>query len=260
MRGSNDKRTARKRRASRFLRENGLLIAALICLTILGGTFALVLGTKDRTPQAPAERSYDEDISQALDRARTAKPTTVPDSARATKNPANTDIPGGTPKPTLMPELTPAPSSTPQPKPRDPWTSPVDGRLIRVYAMDCLIWSKTLGQWMTHPGVDIAAPKGSEVRSIEAGVVEKVYDDDMLGTTVVILHDGGMRTVYSGLKKETAVKEGDRVEIRQLIGYVGDTAISECAEESHLHFELMLNDQQVDPVNYVIIKNGEAEQ
>ena len=91
--------------------------------------------------------------------------------------------------------------------------------------MDCLIYSKTLGQWMTHSGVDIAAPKGTEVRTVDAGTVKRVYDDDMLGTTVVIEHANGLTTVYAGLKKEPPVMEGDAVNARDLIGYIGDTAI-----------------------------------
>lgn len=252
-------KAARKRRASRFLNENGLLLAALICLTILGGAFALILGTKQSPPETPAEHSYDERIADV----RTADPKSDPTYPAIlpskTPKPSEGTAPAETTAPTLMPDLTPAPSATPAPKPREPWISPVDGKIIRVFAMDGLIWSKTLKQWMTHPGVDIAAPKGTEVRSIEEGVVERVYDDDLMGTTVIIAHDGGIKTVYSGLKKDPPVKEGDSVAIRALIGYVGDTSISECSEESHLHFEFILNDQWVDPVNYVVIKSGETD-
>ena len=154
--------------------------------------------------------------------------------------------------------MTPAPSETTVPKDQDSkWTSPVDGKLIRSFAMDCLIYSKTLGQWMTHSGVDIAAVKGSEVRAVDSGIVKRVYDDDMLGTTVVIEHKNGLITVYSGLKKETAVKEGDTVAPRDLVGYIGDTAISECAEESHLHFEVWKDEKPVDPKIYITFKTAE---
>ena len=90
------------------------------------------------------------------------------------------------------------------------------------------------------------------------GTVKKVYDDDLLGTTVLIEHEGGVSTLYAGLQKEPPVKEGDRVAARGFIGYVGDTAISECADESHLHFELWLNGIPNDPENLIVFKK-EAE-
>ena len=104
---------------------------------------------------------------------------------------------------------------------------------------------------MTHPGVDIAAPKGAEVRTVAAGTVERVYTDDMLGVTVVIAHDNGMRTVYSNLKEAPPVAEGQRVESRAVIGCIGDTAISECADRAHLHFELYIGDSLADPQKYM---------
>ena len=247
------KRARRRLRASIFLRKNGLYIALGLCLAIMGGVTAAIFGAGG-SKKTPAENSFDERLSEAQ---------TGMDKPDATKPPFGIKIPftvDGTPKPTaapsVVPDMTPAPSKEPDPVPAANWTPPVDGRLIRVYAMDCLIYSKTLGQWMTHSGVDIAAPKGTEVRAVDAGTVKKVYDDDMLGTTVAIEHANGAVTVYAGLKKEPPVKEGDSVEARGLIGYIGDTAISECAEESHLHFEIWIAGKPVDPETCIVFKKN----
>lgn len=247
------KRLRRRLRASVFLRRNGIYVAIAVCLAVIGGISAALLGGRGSKPSSPAERSYDERLGDAGNTAapeptQFALPTFFP------YFPEHTSRPERTPLPTVMPDLTPAPSSEPTPAPGENWTSPVDGRLLKGFAMDCLIYSKTLGQWMTHPGVDAAAPKGSEVRSVDDGTVAKVYDDDMLGTTVVIDHGGGLETVYSGLKKDPPVKEGDAVKARDLIGYVGDTAISECADESHLHFEVHKDGRPVDPEGYVVFR------
>ena len=243
------KRARRRLRASIFIRKNGPLIALGLCIAVIGGVTAAIFGGGKK---APAERSYDERLDEA--RLGTDKP-------EATKPPLGIKIPftvdgtpGPTSAPTVVPDMTPAPSKEPDAVPNANWTPPVDGRLIRVYAMDFLIYSKTLGQWMTHSGVDIAAPKGSEVRAVDAGTVKRVYDDDMLGTTVVIEHSNGVTTVYAGLKKEPPVKDGDAVKARDLIGYVGDTAISECAEESHLHFEIWISGKPVDPESCIVFK------
>ncbi|MBO4563219.1 MAG: peptidoglycan DD-metalloendopeptidase family protein [Clostridia bacterium] len=245
-------RTRRRRRISLFLRRNALFIAAILCLAALGGVSAFLLS--GRSGEAPAGRSGDERLSEAE---RTNPPHEEVLTARPTEAEPAAPTPGPSPKPTVIPDMTVRPIETPPPEGTTQWNSPVKGRLIRSYAMDHLIYSKTLGQWMTHRGVDIAAPIGTEVRSIEAGTVQSVYDDDMLGTTVIIAHEGGVSSVYSGLKKDPPVKEGDAVEARGLIGYVGDTAISECSEESHLHFELLLNDIPVDPRMCVLFAEDE---
>ena len=246
------KRMRRKLKASIFFRRNGLYITIAVCLAMIGGISTVILSGKPPVSEAPAEHSLDERLNEAV--IETFSPTQTP-AIRPTANPHR---PIMVPDETVIPDMTPSPSETPAPRDQDiKWTSPVDGRLIRSFAMDCLIYSKTLGQWMTHSGVDIAAPKGTEVRSVDAGSVKRVYDDDMLGTTVVIEHRKGLVTVYSGLKKETLVKEGDSVSSRDLIGYIGDTAISECAEESHLHFEVWKEEKPVDPKIYITFKTTE---
>ena len=188
---------------------------------------------------------------QKLTATPTAKPAETPSK---TAIPAvGTETPRRTPAPTPDPDFTPAPSAKPAEPSENPMlSSPADGSVIRVFAMDCLIYSKTLNQWMTHPGVDIACPKGAEVRCVAAGTVERVYTDDMLGVTVVISHDNGMSTVYSNLKEQPPVAEGQSVESRALIGYIGDTALSECAEQAHLHFELRVDGVPQDPAKFVL--------
>ncbi|MBQ9832857.1 MAG: M23 family metallopeptidase, partial [Clostridia bacterium] len=129
--------------------------------------------------------------------------------------------------------------------------APVDGEIIWGYAVDELIFSRTLSQWMTHSGVDIASPKGTEVYALKGGCIENVYTDDLLGVTVVVAHDDGMMSVYANLKEEPPVSEGQLIESRDLIGFIGDTAISECGDASHLHFELYKGTNTVNPVDYV---------
>lgn len=240
-------------RAKAFCKRNGIYIAIIACLAVLGGTLALLPGPADRGSgnEAPAGNSHDQRLSEA-ETALTPPARPTP-RAIPTFAPVRSGEP--TPVPTVLPELTPSPSREPEPSAPSKYNSPVDGRLIRSYAMDSLIYSKTLDQWMTHSGVDIAAPKGREVRAIAPGVVERVYDDDMYGTSVLIDHGNGLKTLYCGLKKEPPVSEGDKLGDRALIGNIGDTAISECAEESHLHFEVIRDGLPVDPEGYVLIAN-----
>lgn len=247
-------RVERRLIARAFFKRNGAFIAIALALCALGGLIAVMpFDRSEADPGAPAENSMDERLKDAQS---SASPIPLP-----TRRPLPTLPPAGSaglsPLPTVMPDMTPAPSKEPMPTSEAKLDSPVDGKLIKPYAMDCLIYSKTLNQWMTHSGVDIAAPIGAEVRAVAAGTVEWVTDDDLLGTCVLVDHGNGLKTLYCGLKKEPPVKDGDRLEPRALVGYVGDTAISECAEESHLHFEVIKDGLPTDPEGYVLIPKSE---
>lgn len=256
-----DKKTERKwrmrqfrLRSAIFLKRNGLYLMALACFAAIGAAALLLLNAGKRDA-SPVRRSDDERLVDAAATRPASVSSAVPvaldePTAAPKETPA---VPSPPPDETgsAMPDFTPAPDETPDPS-LSMLEPPVDGPVIRCFAVNSLIWSETLGQWMTHSGVDIAANKGDEVRTVLAGTVEAVYTDDMLGVTVVIAHENGLRSVYSSLKEAPPVSVGDHVEARQVIGNIGDTAISECAERSHLHFELYVNGSPVDPESMII--------
>lgn len=131
------------------------------------------------------------------------------------------------------------------------FTWPVKGAVLRDFSVETLSLDPTMGDWRTHGGLDIAAAQGVQVLSISAGMVAQVYDDDLMGTTVVVDHGGGLQSWYSNLAPETAVAEGDSVEIGSVLGTVGGTAIAEVGVEPHVHLETILNGVQVDPKEYL---------
>ena len=150
---------------------------------------------------------------------------------------------------------TPVPDFTAKPQestcPQVLLNPPVSGEVIWRFAMDELIYSKTLDQWTTHSGVDIACKKGDSVRAVDAGVVESVYNDTAFGVTVVIKHKNGHITVYSNLAEDGLIKEGASVTANDVIGKCGDTSKFECESKSHVHFEYHVNEKPVDPAKYV---------
>jgi murein DD-endopeptidase MepM/ murein hydrolase activator NlpD len=77
--------------------------------------------------------------------------------------------------------------------------------------------------------------------------VYTTYEDDTMGTTVVIRHQDGYVTVYSSLDPDLAVSAGDPVELGQVLGYVANTALLENAVGDHLHFSVTCNDKPMDP-------------
>ena len=158
------------------------------------------------------------------------------------------DVPAVVTQPVTRPvETTPAPTVKKAMK----TASPLEGETVASYAMDCLSYNSTTRDWRVHDGVDIAAAAGTEVKAAADGQVYTVYNDDTMGTTVVIRHEGGYVTVYASLAEEVAVGAGDRVTLGQTIGTVGTTALLENALGEHLHFGVLCNDEQVDPAEFL---------
>ncbi len=128
---------------------------------------------------------------------------------------------------------------------------PVEGDIVRDFAVDSLIYSETLQEWTTHTGIDIKADKTTVVKSAEAGTVKTIKNDPRYGLTIVIEHENGFQTIYSNLLTSEFVVEGEKVEKGQSLGTVGNTAAFEIADEPHLHFEITKDSVQVDPNIYL---------
>lgn len=137
-------------------------------------------------------------------------------------------------------------------KVEDPiFVKPVEGETLREYAKDKLVYSETLKEWVTHPGMDIKAEKTSVVKAAADGKVTSIKNDPRYGLTVVIEHQNNFRTVYSNLLTAEFVTEGEEIKSGQTIGTVGNTAIFEISDEPHLHFEILKNNENVDPGIYI---------
>lgn len=99
-----------------------------------------------------------------------------------------------------------------------------------------------------HTGIDLAAVEMTPVIAADDGPVAIVGTGSYgYGNYVVLAHRGGLLTLYGHLHNST-VKAGDQVAQGQLIGYEGSTGNS---TGPHLHFELRVNDQPVDPTPYL---------
>ena len=127
---------------------------------------------------------------------------------------------------------------------------PVEGAQAAPYSVEALAYNETTRDWRTHNGVDLAADSGTEVKASAAGKVYTTYDDDSLGATVVIRHDGGYTTRYSSLREDLQVSAGDTVELGQPIGYVGTTALIESDLGPHVHFSVSHQDVPMDPAEF----------
>ena len=129
--------------------------------------------------------------------------------------------------------------------------SPLNGEVVTAFSVDQLVYSETLGDWRTHDGLDISAVQGTTVLAASSGTVSSVTDDPLMGTTVVIEHQGGYATTYSNLQARPTVEPGDLVTAGQIIGAVGSTAPAESAQGPHLHFSVSKDGVPMDPEAYL---------
>lgn len=98
-----------------------------------------------------------------------------------------------------------------------------------------------------HTGIDIAAPEGTPIKAAAAGTV--IYASWMrgYGNLTVIDHGGGLATAYAH-QSRLATSVGQSVAQGEVIGYVGSTGHS---TGPHLHFEVRVNGEPVDPLGYL---------
>ena len=154
----------------------------------------------------------------------------------------------------------PAPTPTPQPalasslnvgaeeeKEETAFLPPLDGEVVGEYRPDALVWSDTLQLWQTHAALDIAAPLGTAVLACADGTVTEVYRDPLLGYTVRLEHEDGYESLYACLQSAEMVEAGQRVQMGEVIGAVGESADSEAALGTHLHFAFFLDGEAVTP-------------
>ena len=147
-----------------------------------------------------------------------------------------------------------APTTQPtEPREKKPLktAAPVEGETIASYAMDCLSYNETTRDWRVHNGVDIAAEAGTQVLAAADGTVTRVWEDETMGYSVEIRHEGGYTTRYSSLAETIAVEEGDTVTMGQAIGLVGDTALVENVLGPHVHFSGTSQDAPMDPADFL---------
>ena len=116
--------------------------------------------------------------------------------------------------------------------------------------MDKLLYSKTLGDWRTHSGIDIAGNTGDKVYAAYDGTVKDIYNDPKYGITIVLDHQNNFKTIYSNLLSDNVVSVGQKVKQGDVISGIGETAMFEVSDEPHLHFEVSDNDKLLNPAEF----------
>uniref|UniRef100_A0A7C3IE36 M23 family metallopeptidase n=1 Tax=Gracilinema caldarium TaxID=215591 RepID=A0A7C3IE36_9SPIR len=108
------------------------------------------------------------------------------------------------------------------------------------------------GQWYIHKGVDISTYRQGDpvVASADGQVVTVDYDIGGFGNYIIIKHKHGFYTRYAHLQS-FRVQKGQKVQQGQVIGYIGNTGLS---TGPHLHYEVHIGSDVVDPLKYLNIR------
>lgn len=112
----------------------------------------------------------------------------------------------------------------------------------------------TLDKYYLHTGIDFAGDVGDEVYAALDGTVESITSDPVLmGTTITLSHENGLKTTYTFVDAAEGLAVGDTVEKGDVIATVAEAMGQEYKDGAHLHFEVFLNDEAVDPETYLDI-------
>lgn len=224
-----------------FLEEKGVYVVLLFSVAIVGVAAAAAYWPKQQPQPSidPSPAPVSQNEGQTLGEALLSTPAPAPAASPSA-------LPDITPDPSPLPSASPAPA-------HDKAPAPVRGRVQWRFAVDELIYSRTLDHWTTHRGIDISSANGAEVRCPWDGSVEEIYEDDSLGVTVRVSHGGGLESLYSNLRQGCPVKAGQKLNAGDLIGYVGETAVAECGDGAHLHFEVRRDGSPIDPADYITV-------
>ena len=202
-----------------FVKEKGYYIVLLLCAAAVGVSgYFLLTGRNEASPEETPVVA-------------TVSPTVSPSEKPSTA------VSEGTTPPTRSEGF-------------EKITKPVAGEELTAFAADRLAYNETTRDWRTHEGVDLSAAQGEIVTAAANGTVRTIYEDNSLGMTVVLAHADGYTTHYSNLAEDIPVSVGDTVAAGSTLGTVGQTANTETAIASHLHFAVYKDNAPVDPAEF----------
>ncbi len=230
-----------------FVLGKGFYIVLFLCVAAIGISGYYLIRSINVT--APSEPAAANPTVTLPDPVSSAPAQTAPEERpEAPADPPAESEAYDDPQP--LREPSPAETAAVPPEPREVvYTWPVKGEVLRSFSMEVLSYDVTMGDWRTHNGLDIAAGEGIKVLAAGEGEVTEVYADPMMGTTVMVRQPDGVTAVYSNLAEETAVQPGDQVNTGAVLGSVGGTALAESGMEPHLHLEMIVDGEYVDPLS-----------
>lgn len=239
-------------KSSKFFKKEGFYVVLFVCLCVVA--VATAFGIKNAriakkpavTNVSSADSPVDND-SSSLDIDDTKE--TINNATEAKDDKATNNTPVAS---TKKENKSTAVASTSTGK----FINPVEGTLAKTFSNETQ-YCETLGTWRTHFGIDVKSDLGKTVKAVQEGVVTKVANDNTeYGQYVEIKHPNGLVTRYGNLDEKVSVKVDAKVKQGDTIGAVGKTSGNYSNEKygSHLHFQVLKDGKDVDPVQYVSYK------
>jgi septal ring factor EnvC (AmiA/AmiB activator) len=226
-------------KSSNFFKKEGFYVILFVCLCIVA-TVAAITARNSKSVTKPPVVQETTDTNLAANNTE-GQSSEIPNATQVKKN-SDISVPKNGSSSTAV-------SQTIDYK----FVKPVEGTQATSYNTG-LVKCETIGTYKTNNGIEILAKLNSAVYSVLDGKVEAVNNDGTeLGQYIVIDHQNGLKTVYANLKDDVKLKVGDKVKKGQVIGSIGETRGSYSNESygDHLHFEVMKDNQYVNPAKYV---------
>lgn len=122
-----------------------------------------------------------------------------------------------------------------------------DAKILKAFSQD-VVYSKTMGDYRSHLGIDFKCKKNSKVLTMADGLVSDIYDDERMGK-VLIEDCGSFMIYYSGIDN-VKVNLNDSLSVGDVISNVG-TIPSEKKDGTHIHIAVRVNGSYVDPLSVI---------
>ena len=209
-------------RFRKFVNGNGFYVAIAACLLAIGGVAVALVGQTlfpdtaggvSEPPVSTAEPVEQIVTNQPDDRTSTTASTTTTTTTAA------------------QPDL---------------YVLPCGNLVQKPFSATVPVYCETMKDWRVHNGTDYAAQEGQTVRALARGTVAAIEEDPLWGEVLVIDHGVKVLSRYCGV--HATVKVGDTLDAGDAIGKL--TAIPcESAQAPHLHVEITVKGELVDPVS-----------
>lgn len=230
----------------------GNLYVALVVILMAVAIIAAIAGAMSRSKQT-AEKGIGKNTDTTAVEDAVKNKETEPASEDVFKPTKNEE--------TKVDETTSADEETEktEAEPLPQFVNPTNGSLVKDYSVEVPVFSVTMEDYRTHNGVDIYVQKGERILAAAAGTVKEIWEDPMMGTCMSISHTGGAETIYKNLAPEIpeGITVGAQVSEGSFIAVGGESALTEISEEPHLHFEMKVNGEFVNPCDYINFENSE---
>ena len=245
-RGTHEKKSLKRQLLSGTIY---VALAAVVVAVAVNTTVGLI---SDKT-QVPQIDNTSESLRDEIPSVPSLPKLTIPDitvpktddgTVSGVMDGINSDITETIPEPAIMPSENIVIGEISIPEDAnlglDRFIKPCNGYVSKGHSTDMPVYSITMSDYRTHTGVDIVEEPATPIVCVSGGVVSDIYNDDLYGMTVEIKNRDGYTVRYSNLLPtlSSGVEVGAILKTGDNIGGIGETALCESLETSHLHLEI----------------------